>query len=248
MSSVKIPPVKPARRKHSFPSSTPTDSVLNLRASSTTLIATSPPPPQTFPRPTSNPTRYSPLLEDGSSSPFAEFSQPPPGGVLHKISAIAREKGSKLKDINISQKKAELNAVVAERLPEWKSKGAELGNIAKETGMVWGKKGWEAVDKWKKTRQGDMSPESPPWQTSNPSSPNYLGDFGGGTDDQIHIFGAPLQLAVDLTRLSDGDYVPAVICRCLEYLDVAGGLDCLCDSRWEVGLGTVCADWGRGDR
>lgn len=52
----------------------------------------------------------------------------------------------------VEAKKVELNATLQEKLPEWRSRGQQYGNLARETGLEWSRKGKEAVDRWKKER------------------------------------------------------------------------------------------------
>ncbi|CAG8791595.1 18272_t:CDS:2, partial [Acaulospora morrowiae] len=120
--------------------------------------------------------------------------------------SIAREQTSRLKEINITQKRADLTAAVQEMGTELGKKGAEFGNMAKD-----------AVDRWKKRKE------------ENPSTGPHLhsGNSKGATD--INIFGAPLKTAVILTRIEKDTkqiykdpfryWLPAVAVRCIEFLD-----------------------------
>ncbi|KAI8993514.1 Rho GTPase activation protein [Pilobolus umbonatus] len=101
----------------------------------------------------------------------------------------------------VEQKTLEINATVQEKLPEWKSRGALYSNRAKETGIEWSRKGKEAVDRWKKERS-----DSGVYRQSNENS----------------IFGLPLHLAVNLTRVDTDDMIPAIFRRCIEYLNTYG--------------------------
>lgn len=45
-----------------------------------------------------------------------------------------------------------------------------------------------------------------------------------GSDEELHVFGAPLDDAVAMTRLSESDHIPGIVRRCIEYLDECGTL------------------------
>lgn len=45
---------------------------------------------------------------------------------------------------------------MSETLPEWKVKSAEFSSMAKETGMEWGKRGRDTIDRWKKDRMSNL--------------------------------------------------------------------------------------------
>ncbi|CAG8496702.1 649_t:CDS:2 [Diversispora eburnea] len=121
------------------------------------------------------------------------------------IANIAREQTSRLKDINISQKTADLTAIVQEMGTELGKKGVEFGSMTKD-----------AVDKWKKRKD---------FPSSNflESSKNVTG---------VKIFGAPLKTAVISTRIekdieqiqkdTSRYWLPTVIVRCIEFLDKYG--------------------------
>lgn len=116
----------------------------------------------------------------------------------------------------VETKKLEINATVQEKLPEWKSRGQLYGNLARETGMEWSRKGKEAVDRWRKefnsSENKDYAPLRP--TRSPPPSP---------ATDNLGIFGMPLEQAVELTRSSNQDtMVPAVVDRCIKYLEQHG--------------------------
>ncbi|KAI8391407.1 Rho GTPase activation protein [Radiomyces spectabilis] len=110
----------------------------------------------------------------------------------------------------VEAKKSELNATMQEKLPEWKSRGVMYGHLARETSIEWGRKGKEAVDRWKKERAEREGSSTVSLRTS-PSSPS-----------ENSIFGMPLEIAVALTRIEDDDLVPAVFRRCIDYLDTYG--------------------------
>ncbi|KAG9287809.1 hypothetical protein G9A89_017404 [Geosiphon pyriformis] len=136
--------------------------------------------------------------------------------MIQRLGAIALQK-SRLMDMNIS----DLKAVVEEKGAELGSMAVELGSMAKETGFGWGKKGKEAVvDRWKKKKED--SPSNTLLHST--VTQKYLAN--------INIFGAPLKLAVRITRV-DKDrkcihkdparyWLPAIMIRCLEFLDMYG--------------------------
>ncbi|CAB4391742.1 RhoGAP-domain-containing protein [Rhizophagus irregularis] len=112
-----------------------------------------------------------------------------------------REQTSRLKDINITQKIAEFTATVQEMGNET----VELGCLAKEA----------VVERLKKKKEEPSSNG-----LSNSNSKNVAG---------INIFGAPLITAVRLTRIEkdiENDpsryWLPAVMVRCIEFLDIYG--------------------------
>ncbi|SAL95248.1 hypothetical protein [Absidia glauca] len=142
-------------------------------------------------------TSFSDTSSTSSSSSSAfSFTDSKPS-VLSKLAGTVRDTRTK-----VEQKKTELNATMHERLPEWRSRGVMVGNRARETSMEWSRKGKEAVDRWKKDRQD---------RTNDASS----------MEDHA-IFGMALQEAVSLTKLSEKDLVPAVLRRCINYLDDYG--------------------------
>jgi hypothetical protein len=57
-----------------------------------------------------------------------------------------------------SQLEVRKGEFMSETLPEWKVRSAELSSMAKETGMEWGKRGRDAVDRWKKDRMSMLLP------------------------------------------------------------------------------------------
>ncbi|KAI9314737.1 Rho GTPase activation protein [Dichotomocladium elegans] len=112
--------------------------------------------------------------------------------------------------IKVEAKTLELNATVQEKLPEWKSRGALYGTMARETGLEWSRRGKIAVDRWKRELSDRDSSASPsPLPPPLPSRRSVDG-----------VFGMPLEHAVALTRLST--MVPAVVQRCIDYLDEYG--------------------------
>ncbi|RHZ51233.1 hypothetical protein Glove_481g89 [Diversispora epigaea] len=129
--------------------------------------------------------------------PFSRFQS--------TIANIAREQTSRLKDINISQKTADLTAIVQEMGTELGKKGVEFGSMTKD-----------AVDRWKKRKDFPSS-------SLTGSSKNVTG---------VKIFGAPLKTAVISTRIekdikqiqkdTSRYWLPTVIVRCIEFLDKYG--------------------------
>lgn len=140
---------------------------------------------------------------------------------------------------------------MSETLPEWRVRSAEFGSMAKETGMEWGKRGRDAVDRWKKDRMSMLLPhvifDMRIWMhfmfitnvyfegdSGVSSSPSYLSQFPSfnsseptsprGSEEELHIFGTSLEAAVAMTRLSESDHVPGIVRRCIEYLDECGTL------------------------
>ncbi|KAI8576651.1 hypothetical protein K450DRAFT_256056 [Umbelopsis ramanniana AG] len=122
-----------------------------------------------------------------------------------------------------SQLEVRKGEFMSETLPEWKVRSAEFSSMAKETGMEWSKRGRDAVDRWKKERMSDSSVASSPsylssfpsFNSSEPTSPR-------GSEEELHIFGTPLEAAVAMTRLSESDHVPGIVRRCIDYLDECG--------------------------
>ncbi|KAI8335195.1 Rho GTPase activation protein [Chlamydoabsidia padenii] len=143
---------------------------------------------------------FSDSSSTSSSSAFSfDDTKPDKNSVLTKLADTVRDTRTK-----VEQKKSELNATMQERLPEWRSRGAMVGNRARETSMEWSRKGKEAVDRWKKDRQE---------RTNDTSSPEELA---------YSIFGMSLEGAVSLTKLSEHDLIPGVLRRCINYLDEYG--------------------------
>ncbi|ORY94507.1 Rho GTPase activation protein [Syncephalastrum racemosum] len=103
----------------------------------------------------------------------------------------------------VEAKKLELNATLQEKLPEWRSRGQQYGNLARETGLEWSRKGKEAVDRWKKERENGAPPPLP-------TRPKPAG-----------VFGMPLDHAVEWT-CKDDTMLPAVFSRCIDYLEEYG--------------------------
>ncbi|CAG8661748.1 19602_t:CDS:2 [Gigaspora margarita] len=153
---------------------------------------------QTSSTSTTDSTNINQSTSNSQSPTFPSFPR------IYNIASIARE----LKDINISQKTADLTAAVTEMSVELGKKGAELSNMAKDA----------VVDRWKK-RKEDSS--------SNNSLLNAKRFISKET-----IFGAPLKIAVTLTRVEKDIkqiykdptryWVPALVLRCIEFLDIYG--------------------------
>ncbi|KAG0249835.1 hypothetical protein BG011_008909 [Mortierella polycephala] len=111
---------------------------------------------------------------------------------LHKIQALAHEQTERMKQINYAEKKSDIAEVVFEKSSIWRARGAEWGGLAK--------KAWD-------DRGG-------------------MGGIAGGIADRLkrrdRIFGLPLEDAVKFSKISASTGVPAVVTRCIEYLDVMG--------------------------
>lgn len=90
---------------------------------------------------------YAPL--NGPPSP-SDQDRPPSSAFLNRLAETMRDKRSQLE-----VRKGEF---MSETLPEWKVRSAELSSMAKETGMEWGKRGRDAVDRWKKDRMSMLLP------------------------------------------------------------------------------------------
>ncbi|KAF9119135.1 hypothetical protein BGW39_000535 [Mortierella sp. 14UC] len=128
---------------------------------------------------------------------------------LHKIQALAHEQTERMKQINYSEKKADLAEVVYEKSSMWRQRGAEWGGIARKAWDDRGGMGGIAgglADRWKRRADG-----------TNEGQQDYSRP---GIAD--HIFGLPLEEAVRLSKISATTGVPAVITRCIEYLDIMG--------------------------
>ncbi|KAG0051475.1 hypothetical protein BGZ83_003719 [Gryganskiella cystojenkinii] len=129
---------------------------------------------------------------------------------LHKIQALAQEQTERMKQINYAEKRADLAEAVQEKSSLWKARGVEWGGIAKKAWEDRGGMGGIAgglADRWKRRDMDDV--------------PDSFGKFTRrGTAD--HIFGLPLEEAFRLSRISVVTGVPAVVTRCIEYLDIMG--------------------------
>ncbi|KAF9173790.1 hypothetical protein BGX21_010308 [Mortierella sp. AD011] len=128
---------------------------------------------------------------------------------LHKIQTLAHEQTERMKHINYAEKKADLAEVVYEKSNLWRARGAEWGGIAKKAWEDRGGMGGIAgglADRWKK--RGD---------SGNDGTLDY-----SRHGPAAQIFGLPLEDAVRLSKISAITGVPAVVTRCIEYLDVMG--------------------------
>ncbi|KAF9105457.1 hypothetical protein BGX27_009619 [Mortierella sp. AM989] len=128
---------------------------------------------------------------------------------LHKIQALAHGQSERMKQINYAEKKADLTDVVYEKSNLWRARGAEWGGIAKKAwedrGGMGGITGGFA-DRWK--RRGDGGNDG----ILDYSRPGLT----------AQIFGFPLEEAVRLSKISASTGVPAIVTRCIEYLDIMG--------------------------
>ncbi|KAF9980672.1 hypothetical protein BGZ75_008162 [Mortierella antarctica] len=128
---------------------------------------------------------------------------------LHKIQALAHGQTERMKQIYYSEKKADLAEVVYEKSSLWRARGAEWSGIAKKAWDDRGGMGGIAgglADRWKRKADG-----------TNEGMPEY-----SRTAITDRIFGLPLEDAVRFSKISASTGVPAVVTRCIEYLDVMG--------------------------
>ncbi|CAG8716084.1 12620_t:CDS:2 [Dentiscutata erythropus] len=150
---------------------------------------------------TTDPTNINQSASNSQSPTFPSFPR------LYNIASIARE----FKEINLSQKTADLTAAVTEMGVELGKKGAELSSMAKDVVKD------AVVDRWKKRKEDS-------------SSNNLLNTKRFVSRE--NIFGAPLKIAVTLTRVEKDMkqiykdpsryWVPALVLRCIEFLDIHG--------------------------
>ncbi|KAF9298676.1 hypothetical protein BGZ88_005401 [Linnemannia elongata] len=148
-------------------------------------------------------------LSDDTQEPEGPAASVTLAASLHKIQALAHEQTERMKQINYSEKKADLAEVVYEKSSVWRARGAEWGGIAKKAWDDRGGMGGIAgglADRWKRRADG-----------TNEGQQDYSRP---GIAD--HIFGLPLEDAVRLSKISATTGVPAVISRCIEYLDIMG--------------------------
>ncbi|ORX86387.1 UPF0183-domain-containing protein [Basidiobolus meristosporus CBS 931.73] len=122
-----------------------------------------------------------------------------------KIQTIAREHRSKLVDINLAQRTSAMATVA-------RTKGFEFKDRAYEKGTEWTKFGRDAFEKWK----------------ARNSQEELRCGVAGRRLSEGPIFGQPLEIAVQQSRIDKECPVPAVVIRCIEYLD--------CNGLNEVGL------------
>ncbi|KAF8931122.1 hypothetical protein BGZ58_007814 [Dissophora ornata] len=148
---------------------------------------------------------YEDDVDDGSAGTAAAEKL---AASLHKIQALAQGQTERMKQINYAEKKADLAEVVHEKSSLWRARGAEWGGIAKK---AWGDRGGMGgiaggiADRWKKRGDG-MHDETSEYHRPGVSA----------------IFGIPLEDAVRISKISASTGVPAVVTRCIEYLDVMG--------------------------
>ncbi|CAG8676703.1 6466_t:CDS:2, partial [Dentiscutata heterogama] len=156
---------------------------------------------QTSSNSTTDPTNIDQSTSNSQSPTFPSFPR------LYNIASIARE----FKEINLSQKTADLTAAVTEMGVELGKKGAELSSMAKDVVKD------AVVDRWKKRKEDSSS-------NSILSTKRFI--------SRENIFGAPLKTAVTLTRVEKDMkqiykdpsryWVPALVLRCIEFLDIHG--------------------------
>ncbi|KAG0214954.1 hypothetical protein BGX28_001160 [Mortierella sp. GBA30] len=130
---------------------------------------------------------------------------------LQKIQALAHEQTERMKHINYAEKKADLAEVVYEKSSLWRARGAEWSGLAKKAWDDRGGMGGIAgglADRWKRRADGHVMNDGMP-DDSRPAI----------TD---RIFGLPLEDAVKFSKISASTGVPAVVTRCIEYLDIMG--------------------------
>ncbi|KAF9307155.1 hypothetical protein BG003_000780, partial [Podila horticola] len=143
------------------------------------------------------------------SEDYSDESQTTLTASLHKIQALAHEQTGRMKHINYSEKKADLAEAVYEKSSQWRARGAEWGGIAKKAWEERGGMGGIAggiADRWKRKADGT----------------NEGGQDLSRSESSEPIFGLPLQDAVRISRISPSVGVPAVVTRCIEYLDIMG--------------------------
>ncbi|KAF9550630.1 hypothetical protein EC957_011945 [Mortierella hygrophila] len=148
-------------------------------------------------------------LSDDAQEPGSPAASVTLTASLHKIQALAHEQTERMKQINYSEKKADLAEVVYEKSSVWRARGAEWGGIAKKAWDDRGGMGGIAgglTDRWKRRADGTNEGQQ---DYSRPGIADY-------------IFGLPLEDAVRLSKISATTGVPAVISRCIEYLDIMG--------------------------
>ncbi|KAF9306861.1 hypothetical protein BGZ74_002759 [Mortierella antarctica] len=143
------------------------------------------------------------------SEDYSDENQTTLTASLHKIQALAHEQTGRMKQINYSEKKADLAEAVYEKSSQWRARGAEWGGIAKKAWEERGGMGGIAggiADRWKRKADGT----------------NEGGQDLSRSESSEPIFGLPLQDAVRISRISPSVGVPAVVTRCIEYLDIMG--------------------------
>lgn len=175
------------------------------------------------------PTSISSTSNSSMSSAFSDYSS---DDNIHNTSAntsqqffakLVRDTRSK-----VGQKTSEINATMQEKLPEWKSRSVMYSNKAKEASIEWGRKGKEAVDRWKKERLGKCiviffsSLFIYNIEAQSSSSITSYRPMQQSTENSI--FGMPLELAVALTKIHNDDLVPGIFRKCIDYLNHVGNV------------------------
>ncbi|CAG8688983.1 13178_t:CDS:2 [Cetraspora pellucida] len=202
-----FPPAKPFRRRLSFRTKpTPVPEPISISGFNSVRgsirrfrrVSGSVSSAQTSSNSTTDPATISQSTSNSQSPTFPSFPR------LYNIASIARE----LREINLSQRTADLTAAVTEMGVEIGKKGVEFGSMAREV----------VVDRWKKRKE-------------DPSSNSGLLNAKRFITRET-IFGAPLKIAVTLTRVEKDIkqsykdpsryWVPALVLRCIEFLDVNG--------------------------
>ncbi|KAG0023759.1 hypothetical protein BGZ82_010665 [Podila clonocystis] len=156
-----------------------------------------------------SPSYGSSLSPTSDSEDYSDENQTTLTASLHKIQALAHEQTGRMKQINYSEKKADLAEAVYEKSSQWRARGAEWGGIAKKAWEERGGMGGIAggiADRWKRKADGT----------------NEGGQDLSRSESSEPIFGLPLQDAVRISRISPSVGVPAVVTRCIEYLDIMG--------------------------
>ncbi|KAF9426377.1 hypothetical protein BGZ76_002789 [Entomortierella beljakovae] len=152
--------------------------------------------------------RYGFYDEDAEDTPSAASGERLTAS-LHKIQARAQEQTERMKQVNYAEKRADLAEVMYEKSNLWRARGAEWSGIAKKAwedrGGVGGITGGFA-DRWKKRGES--------------GNDNMLDYPRPGPAAQI--FGLPLVDAVRISKISAKTGVPAIVTRCIEYLDIMG--------------------------
>ncbi|KAF9159649.1 hypothetical protein DFQ26_006314 [Actinomortierella ambigua] len=152
-----------------------------------------------------------PPLVSPSSSSSSPSSSTSLAVSLQKIQSMVHEQTERIRQVNYAEKKADLAEVVYEKSALWRVRGAEWGGLAKK---AWGDRGGVGglagglAERWR--RRGDY----PIGGGYNPE-----GKTAGHVDQ---IFGIPLAEAVKHSQISPSTGVPAVVTRCIEYLDIMG--------------------------
>ncbi|KAG0017234.1 hypothetical protein BGZ81_010834 [Podila clonocystis] len=156
-----------------------------------------------------SPSYGSSLSPTSDSEDYSDENQTTLTASLHKIQALAHEQTGRMKQINYSEKKADLAEAVYEKSSQWRARGAEWGGIARKAWEERGGMGGIAggiADRWKRKADGT----------------NEGGQNLSRSESSEPIFGLPLQDAVRISRISPSVGVPAVVTRCIEYLDIMG--------------------------